>query len=111
MSQCPQCNTSFSFIDVLKSFNPTNIPCSNCSSKISSSYVSLGLFVLASMIVLAGFWFIPIAESLQILKYLGVVCLAVLAEYLYFVFLDKGIIKSNLQHAPPKKVVEAQPEE
>jgi len=98
MSKCPNCGTRFSFMDVLKTLNPSSIKCSGCDEYIRSSHLILAGAVALFVAITAAFWFSPWSgqklTGMPMLVFLAV--LGGIFEYGYFYLLSKGVILSNL---------------
>lgn len=99
MSKCCHCQRKFSFSDVLKGFNPARIKCGGCSEKIQSSYLVLTFFVIVfgALFILYRELAAPLGLEGQMNKWVVLLVMATLFEFGYFILLDKGIIKSNLE--------------
>lgn len=97
MASCPNCQNKFKFLDVLKSGTPWSIQCSSCSEKIVS-HISLTLVSL--LLSFGACWFLFDYLVLIGLSDVSIVAIllfvGLMVEFLWFIALSTGVVKSNL---------------
>lgn len=98
MAKCAQCGTVFTFNDVLKSLNPTKIKCRGCSTPIKTSVPAFAAVFCVFLVVVLGFWWaLDVSDfGAQIVMFLGLLVVSLVAEYAYYWGLVKGKISSEL---------------
>ncbi|ARD23753.1 hypothetical protein AN944_02476 [Shewanella sp. P1-14-1] len=93
---------------MLKSFNPANVKCSNCSERIRSSYGTLAGIICVYLVFFLCLIALPVlltmlgasvdVVSIVIIALVPFILLIfpLIFEYMYYYLLSSGKIKSNL---------------
>ena len=97
---CPNCHKPLTLPAVILAINPARIPCRHCKHAIKihtpHAISALAITIFASIGLLS---FMTINNVSQYLLWPALIVAGGLFEILYFYFIHKGVIKSNLANA------------